>query len=81
MIQKALAKYYSTFDSLMKGNVLDFLEEVTGEFYETIPLDLNEKAQTNSRDIEALIKNPFNIIVGENTAGTFFPLRSAYQLI
>ena len=36
LIEKAYAKYYSTYDSLGKGNVLDFLEEVTGNFYQTL---------------------------------------------
>ena len=36
LLQKAFAKYYSTYDSLANGNTIDFLEEVTAEFSETI---------------------------------------------
>ena len=39
LIQKAFAKYYSTYDSLIKGNTLDFLEEVTGNYFTTFPLN------------------------------------------
>lgn len=36
LLQKALAKYYSTYDSLANGNSVDFLEEITGSFLERL---------------------------------------------
>jgi len=40
LMQKAFAKYYSTYDSLIKGNALDFLEEITGDYYTTLSMNL-----------------------------------------
>ena len=37
LLQKAYAKYYSTYDSLANGNPYDFLEEITGSFLSSAP--------------------------------------------
>jgi hypothetical protein len=36
LLQKALAKYYSNYDSLGNGNTLDFMEEVASVFLESV---------------------------------------------
>lgn len=38
LLQKAFAKYYSTYDSLANGNSYDFLEEITGTFMERLKI-------------------------------------------
>lgn len=38
LLQKAYAKYYSTYDSLANGNIYDFVEEISGVFMQTLPI-------------------------------------------
>jgi hypothetical protein len=35
LLQKAYAKYYSTYDSLANGFIYDFIEEIAGVFLES----------------------------------------------
>jgi len=37
LLQKAYAKYYSTYDSLANGNIYDFVEEISGVFLQKQP--------------------------------------------
>ena len=52
LLQKAYAKYYSTYDSLANGNTIDFLEEVTGTFAEKIEVSCD-----NIEKIRKIMRN------------------------
>jgi len=60
LLQKAYAKYYSTYDSLANGNTLDFLEEITGCFLEKMPV------RDNQIIVSKLIQNQDAILLGED---------------
>lgn len=70
LLQKAYAKYYSTFDSLANGSLYDFVEEVTGSFLETIHTNAPLEKLVN------IMRNEDAVLLGEDRKGALHPLRS-----
>jgi hypothetical protein len=70
LLQKAYAKYYSTYDSLANGNTLDFLEEVTGCFFQKMDLKDNEFKANK------VVQNQDAIVLGEDEKGILHPIKN-----
>jgi len=61
LLEKAFAKYYTSYESLQSGNIFDFLEELTNKTCEQYPLE-----STKIDEIKELLANPNIICFGEN---------------
>lgn len=70
LLQKAYAKYYSTYDSLGNGFTYDFVEEITGVLLET------QKIKDNLDKVNRLLKNEDTLLLGEDKTGQLFPLKT-----
>lgn len=70
LLQKAFAKYYSTYDSLANGNIYDFVEEVCGVFLEQLPTNCGLDKIRN------VMRNEDAILLGEDKKGSFHPLKN-----
>jgi hypothetical protein len=70
LLQKAYAKYYSTYDSLANGNIYDFVEEVSGVFLEQL------QTSCGLDKIRKVVRNEDAILLGEDRKGGFHPLKN-----
>ena len=56
LLQKAYAKYYSTYDSLANGNTLDFLEEITGTLAEKMALKAEQSFMNIFHNLDSMMQ-------------------------
>jgi hypothetical protein len=70
LLQKAYAKYYSTYDSLGNGNIYDFVEELAGVFLQQHPTTVGIEK------ICELVRNQDAILLAEDRKGVLHPLKN-----
>jgi hypothetical protein len=73
LLQKAYAKYYSTYDSLANGSIYDFVEEIAGVFLEQMP------TTCGIDKIRKVARNEDAIVLGEDRKGGFHPLKNTTE--